>query len=140
MLDLEMKTMYKSYYEACTYDLFADRLNYLLLKDKSFKKKDSYRSLRQFFYRNSRWRKIRDEIILRDNGCDLGIKCLPILGNIYVHHIQPITLDDINYNNSIVYDPNNLICVSLQTHNMIHYGIEPELYKEREPNDTILWR
>lgn len=122
------------------YDFYNDRLQYLLLKDKSFKKKDEYWLARQSFYRSSKWKRLRNEIIIRDNGCDLGIKTLPIYGKVYVHHIHPISIDDINHDNSIIYDPNNLICVSLNTHNLIHYGIEQNVYSERTPDDTILWK
>ena len=98
----------------------------------------------QQFYTSVEWKRIRRYIIVRDNGCDLAIPDRPIAGKIIVHHIEPITLKDIQKLQTWnLLNPDNLICVSMSTHNAIHYGgLEnlPEEPIERKPNDTIPWR
>lgn len=101
------------------------------------------RYLNQTLYKTDRWRSIRDEVILRDDGCDLGIPGMLIDGKVIVHHMNAITLEDIQEGREWVFDPEFLICVSLNTHNAIHYGDEnllPKLPEERKPNDTCPWR
>ncbi len=101
------------------------------------------RYLNQTLYKTGRWRSIRDEVILRDDGCDLGIPGMLIDGKVIVHHMNAITLEDIQEGREWVFDPEFLICVSLDTHNAIHYGDEnllPKLPEERKPNDTCPWR
>ena len=132
--------MNKTYKQLLKYDDYDLRLKYLMLNDKSFYKKDSFLIARRFFYKTYRWRKVREQILMRDNGCDLGINSLPITGKIFIHHIEPVSIDDINNDNPIIYDENNLICVSLQTHNLIHYGLKNNEYEERKPDDTTIWK
>lgn len=101
------------------------------------------RYLNQTLYKTGRWRSVRDEVILRDDGCDLGIPGMLIDGKAIVHHMNAITLEDIQEGRDWVFDPEFLICVSLSTHNAIHYGDEnllPKLPEERKPNDTCPWR
>ena len=102
------------------------------------------RYLNQQLYKSPMWRKVRDQIILRDDGNDLGVEGYPIKGQIMIHHINPISVDDVLDGNPDIFNPDYLICCSLKTHNAIHYGNEEYLsslkYIERRPNDTIPWR
>lgn len=139
-----MTNLSRSYKELLQLDTFEERYEYLKLNgvvaEDTF---GSKRYLNQMLYTSPEWRSIRDTIIVRDSGCDLGIIDRPIHDKIYIHHINPITIDDILDGNPIVFDPNNLICVSHITHEAIHYGdsnLLPKDYVERTPNDTCLWR
>lgn len=101
------------------------------------------RYLNQSLYRSARWRSLRNQIIIRDNGCDLADPSYPIAKRVLIHHLNPITEQDILNESSVIYDPENLICVSHDTHNAIHYGTEEVMSKapvERVPNDTCPWR
>lgn len=135
--------MVKSYSELIRIPSFKERFNYLKLfgsvGEMTFA---GHRYLNQKFYSQQSWRKTRREIILRDNGCDLGHEDYPINGAIYIHHINPITIDDLMYERDCVFDPDNLVCVSFNTHNSIHYGTDKTIkeFKERTPHDTCLWR
>ena len=100
---------------------------------------DSPRFISGGFFRSSLWRGVRDEIIRRDARFDLGIFGLYIDGAVYVHHINPITKEDIDNMTHNLLSPENLICVSLQTHNAIHYKQQSEEYTERQPGDTKEW-
>lgn len=103
----------------------------------------SGRWLNQRLYHSSLWADVKNEIILRDNGCDLGLDGYEIRGHIYIHHLNPITKEDVLNNSSNLYDPNNLICVSFDTHQSIHYGSECAALSqlvERRPNDTCPWK
>ena len=100
-------------------------------------------SLNQEFYKTDEWRAIRDVVIIRDNGCDLGVDDRQIGGRILVHHMNPITKEDILYRSKMLLDPEYLICTTDNTHKAIHYGDENLLIKnpiERRPNDTCPWR
>ena len=100
------------------------------------------RYLNQAFYRSQKWRSFRNKIILRDEGCDMGLEGYPIVKGIIVHHLNPLTIDDIENERGCVFDPENVICVSHYTHEAIHYGdksLIPSLPKERIPGDTRLW-
>lgn len=102
------------------------------------------RYLNQILYKSHEWKEFRRKIIIRDEGCDLGVKGKDISGVIIIHHINPITVEDVLNRNPSVFDQDNVICVSHRTHNAIHYGDEELLMIdeiiERRPNDTILWR
>lgn len=134
----------KSYSELIKLPTFEERYEYLKLDgfvgDDTF---GSRRWLNQVFYRSYEWRKLRQEIILRDEGCDLGIADRTIFGKILIHHINPISIEDINGRKRILIDPENLICVSHNTHEAIHYGsfdlLMPTAPIERKPGDTCPW-
>lgn len=101
------------------------------------------RYLNQVFYRSQKWKSIRDYVIIRDNGCDLGIEGHEIHGKILIHHMNPITIADIENESDFLIDPEYLICTILNTHNAIHYGDESLLITEpvvRTRNDTCPWR
>lgn len=122
---------------------FEDRFRYLALKgevgDRTF---GSERYLNQRFYTSSEWRRVRDFVIVRDGGCDLAIAGREIYASIYIHHLNPITPEDLKFGRASLLDPENLISVSHRTHNAIHYGDESLLQKEfveRRPGDTKDW-
>lgn len=141
-----MIQMNKRYSELRHLKTFEERFQYLKLN--GVVGMDTFghdRYLNQVLYQRSReWKQLRNEIIVRDNGCDLGIEDIPINGKIIVHHLNPLTPDDIVNRSEIIFDPENLICVSLETHNALHYGddsiIKNRQLVERYPNDTIPWR
>lgn len=102
-----------------------------------------HRYLNQMLYRCPEWKSTRDKIIIRDECCDLAHPDRSIYGRVLVHHIEPITVDDILQRRQCVFDLNNLICVSFETHNALHYGDADQLPKDyvaRSPNDTCPWR
>lgn len=102
------------------------------------------RYLNQQLYRSPEWKKVRDQVILRDNGMDLGLDGYPVKGKIVIHHINPISIEDVLNCNPDIFNPEYLISCDLLTHNAIHYGNELYLNRfkviERKPNDTIPWR
>lgn len=100
------------------------------------------RWVNQQFYRSREWKHIRDHVIVRDNGCDLGFPGHEIYGKVFVHHMNPMTVEDLTDGEESVIDPDVLITVSHKTHNAIHYGDEnllPKPIVERRPGDTKLW-
>ena len=134
----------RRYSELIQYQTYEDRLNYLRLY--SSVGRDTFgfdRYLNQKFYRSEEWKKIRREVILRDNGNDLGLDDCPIQGRLYVHHMNPMTVDNLVHSDENILNPEFLITVSHETHNLIHYGFEqtnPYKLTERRPNDTSPWR
>ena len=134
----------KSYSELITLPTFEERYQYLRLS--GVVGRDTFgfdRYLNQIFYRSKRWREVRDYVIIRDNGCDLGIEGREIYGKVIVHHMNPLTLDDIEKESAFLMDPEYLIATTHDTHNAIHYGDENLLVKapiERTKNDTCPWR
>lgn len=134
----------KSYSELVKLKTFKERFQYLKLDgavgEFTF---NGSRFLNQTFYRSRQWNEARHKVILRDNGCEMGLEDYPIFGYIYIHHINPITKDDLMRLSPRIFDLENLICLSFQTHNAIHYGSEESLPKGpaiRTANDTCLWR
>lgn len=104
----------------------------------------SRRDLNQIFYHSPEWIKVRGEVIIRDNACDLGLEGYDLsdLAPIYIHHMNPITLEQILDRDPSILDPEYLVCCSFETHNAIHYSDEALLTKglvERRPGDTKLW-
>lgn len=100
------------------------------------------RWINQMFYRSAEWKQVREEVIVRDNGFDLGAEDAPILGAHLIHHMNPLTVEDIEQGTENLLDPEYLITTSLKTHNAIHYGDEsllPMPFVERRPGDTRLW-
>lgn len=137
--------MMKSYNELITIPTFEERFRYLKVYGVIGNQTFGYdRYLNQKLYNTSReWKRIRDKVILRDNGCDLGCEGFEIYGKIIIHHINPITVEDIVSRNPCVFDLNNLISTSHNTHNAIHYGDEKSLIVapiERKQYDTCPWR
>lgn len=101
------------------------------------------RYLNQEFYRSKEWKEARDFVIVRDNGCDLGMDGYEIAGRIYIHHMNPITVNDIVHSSDFLLNPDYLICMSHNTHNAVHYGDEDLLVTapvERRKNDTCPWK
>ena len=104
---------------------------------------NGHRYLNQLLYKCPEWRSIRRQVIIRDDGCDLGCFGYEINGNVLVHHINPITVNDVVNRKDCIFDLENLISTSLDTHNAIHYGDENFLQQDliiRRKNDTCLWR
>lgn len=135
----------RCYSELITLSTFKERYNYLKLDGRVGKDTFGYdRYLNQQLYqRSQRWRNARDTVIIRDNGCDLGIEGHEIYGKIIVHHMNPITMDDILNDRDWIYDPEFLICTMHSTHNAIHYGDENQLIiapTVRTPHDTCPWK
>lgn len=135
--------MIRTYNELNKLETYKDRLEYLSLTGRVGEETFGWdRYLNQMLYRNPEWKQIRKNIILRDEGFDMGLEDYPIIGRIIVHHMNPITIEDLKSHNPIVFDPRYLITVSHKTHNKIHYGSFDEIediYVERKPNDTNLW-
>ena len=134
----------KSYRELKRLLSFEERYEYLQLQgavgDPTF---GFDRYLNQMLYRSTEWKRVRDEIITRDYGRDLGIAGREIPGIIIVHHMNPITPEDIEESRDVVFDPNGLICTSQSTHLAIHYGDKSLLISNpvvRYPGDTTLWK
>lgn len=133
----------KSYLEMIEYETFEERFEYLKLNGSIAHITFGWdRFLNQALYNSYEWRKFRDKIILRDNGCDLGVDGYDIPKYALIHHINPITKQDIIDRAPCVFDPNNVITVSRLTHNAIHYGTDeavPHQMTIRTPGDTRLW-
>lgn len=134
----------KTYSELITLPTFVDRFNYLKIGGSVGREtfgQDRY--LNQILYNSYEWRRFRRDIILRDGGFDLACEGIEIVGKIIVHHIDPITVEDVLNRHPKIFDPENVVCVSMDTHNAIHYGdislltVEPV---ERKPFDTCPWR
>lgn len=141
-----MMNKLKTYDELIKFDTFEDRYNYLKLDGVPFKETFGYdRYLNQLLYESEEWRRVRTIVIVRDNGCDLGINDRPILDKyIIVHHMNPITKEDIINRNDIVFNPKYLISSSFSTHRNIHYPDENYISQqkpiERYPGDTCPWK
>lgn len=136
--------MIKTYSELVKLPTFVERYRYLKIGGRVGSETFGHdRYLNQILYRTIEWKRFRNEIIVRDNGCDLGCEGFEIVGKILVHHINPITVEDVLRRKSKVFDPENVVSTTLNTHNAIHYGDESLLITEpieRKPNDTCLWR
>lgn len=136
--------MIKSYSELRALSTFEERYNYLRLRGRIGQDTFGFdRIFNQRFYRSKEWKSVRDYVIVRDNGCDLGVEGYEIHGRILVHHMNPITLDDIERNSDFLMNPEYLISTTHITHNAIHYGDENLLMTapiERKRNDTCPWK
>lgn len=134
----------RSYRELLQLSTFEERYEYLRLNGQVGIATFGFdRYLNQKFYKSIEWKELRNKIIIRDDGCDLGVFSMPCFGRAIVHHINPISEEDLIYGADSIFDPDNLILCSLQTHNAIHYGDPSGLrqdYIERHPNDTCPWR
>lgn len=138
------KMIIRTYSELITLPTFEDRYRYLQLNGEVGKDTFGFdRYINQQFYRSKEWQRIRDEVIIRDNAYDLGMEGYEIHGRIYVHHMNPIMVRDIQSNSDYLMNPEFLICTTHRTHNAIHYGDENLLARapiERTKNDTCPWR
>lgn len=134
---------HRSYSELRQLSTFKERYDYLKLNGRVGAETFGYnRYINQRFYRSTEWKHIRDQIIIRDNGCDLGVEGYDLHSRIYIHHLNPMTVDDIDQGRQMILDPDNLICVSFDTHQAIHFGDEsllPQLPIERISGDTCPW-
>lgn len=134
----------KTYSELSKLSSFEERYNYLRIGGEVGKETFGFdRYLNQILYQTPEWKEARDKVIIRDNGCDLGIEGREIHSRVLVHHMNPITVDDILSRDPKVFDPEYLIATTHNTHNAIHYGDENLLAKapiERTKNDTCPWR
>lgn len=135
----------RSFRELSRLKTFDERFAYLrlggIVGESTF---GSDRYLNQILYKSPEWRSFRNDVIIRDNGCDLAIPGRDILGDrIIIHHINPLTVEDVENRNPAIFDLDNVVCVSHNTHEAIHYGDESLLPKdpvERRPNDTCPWK
>lgn len=140
-----METKIRTYSELMQIDNFLDRYRYLRLVGTVGEETFGFdRYLNQVLYTSKEWKELRNKIIVRDDGFDMGHRDYPINGKIYVHHMNPISKKDILERTDLIFNPEYLISVSNLTHNAIHYGSE-DVYKrytfaERTPNDTTPWR
>ena len=144
MTTMKTTNTIRTYSEMMTLDTFEERFRYLKLDGVVGRETFGYdRYLNQILYSSDEWKRCRREIILRDNGCDLGCEGYDIHSRILIHHINPITVDDVLNRNPIVFDPENLICTTHNTHNAIHYSDENQLVTgpiKRSKNDTCPWK
>lgn len=135
----------RSYTGLLNFSSFADRFRYLALSGSVGLATFGYeRDHNQRFYASYEWRQVRQFVIARDLGCDLGVEGYDIFrpNKVYIHHMNPMTLDDITHSNPQILDPENLITVTHVTHNAIHYGDErqiPRQFEPRRPGDTKDW-
>jgi hypothetical protein len=133
----------RTYSELRRIETFEERFDYLELKGSVGESTFGFdRWINQQFYRSREWRRARTYVIARDNGCDLGIPGFEIHSGLVIHHMNPISLDDITHGNEDILDPEYLITSSLDTHNAIHYGgrgLLPRGPVERKAGDTKLW-
>ena len=134
----------RTYSELITIPTFEERFEYLQLKGSVGKDTFGYdRYLNQVLYRSPEWKRLRNQIIIRDCGCDLACDGYDIYGKVLIHHLNPITVEDVLARSRKVFDPDNLVCVSHSTHNAIHYGDVDLLVTGpivRTKNDTCPWR
>ena len=135
----------RTYRELIQMPTLKERFRYLKLSGAVGKATFGYdRYLNQNFYRSQDWKRLRNEIIVRDDGCELGLEDHPIAGRIFIHHMNPIVDDDIVNVSDYLMNPEYLICVSHDVHNAIHYGNDDILrvkdYVPRRPNDTCPWK
>lgn len=142
---MNQRKIIRTYSELITLPTFEERFEYLKLNGVVGEETFGFdRYLNQQFYQNSReWKRVRDEVIIRDLGCDLSMEGYEIHGRIYVHHMNPVNIDDIRSASDFLLNPEYLITTTHQTHNAIHYGDANQLVKapiERTKYDTCPWR
>lgn len=137
-------TLTRTYSDLVRLKTFDDRFDYLKLEGSVGQSTFGFdRHLNQTFYQSHEWKTVRRHVIVRDNGCDLGIEGYDIHAEILIHHINPMVAEDIIHGESWIIDPEFLITTTKQTHNAIHYGdtslLVPKTVVERLPGDTKLW-
>ena len=141
---MRTRTMNKSYQELIKLPSFEERFEYLkqgsTVGEMTF---GSHRWLNQVLYSSPEWKRFRHQIIIRDNGCDLAMEGYSIDGDrIIIHHLNPLTVQDVQNRDRKIFDPDNVICVSDRTHKAIHYGdkdLLPAVPIARTPGDTLCW-
>lgn len=136
--------MIRTYSDLRSLDTLEERFDYLKLGGRIGETTFGFdRWINQMFYRSSEWRQIRDHVLVRDDGFDLGAKDAPMVGRVYlIHHMNPITLEDIEEGTDNLLDPEFLITTTIRTHNAVHYGDKQSLPRplvERRPGDTTPW-
>ena len=133
----------RKYTELIKLDTFEERFDYLKLSGRTGTSTFGFdRYLNQAFYTSKAWRQVRQDVIIRDNACDLAIPERSILYGVRVHHMNPVTAEDLELGKDIILDPEFLVCVSHTTHNAIHFGSKKNLVtlpKKRKKGDTTLW-
>lgn len=133
----------RTYSELSLLDTLDDRFDYLSLDGEVGYATFGYdRWANQGFYRSREWKQVRNYVIVRDEGNDMGVFDFPVAGSPHIHHMNPITLEDIEYATDNLFNPEYLICVSKRTHNAIHFGDRthlPRVPVERSAGDTRLW-
>lgn len=137
--------MIRYYSELIQLPTFKERFEYLKLSGSVGRATFGYdRYLNQNFYKSQEWKRLRNEIIVRDNGCEMGLEDYEIKGRIFIHHMNPIVDDDIVNVSDYLMNPEYLICVSHDIHNAIHYGnddiVRAKDYTPRRPDDTCPWK
>lgn len=136
--------MIRTYTELTRLDSLVDRFNYLKLGGQVGSQTFGFdRYLNQRFYNSPEWKRVKNLVIIRDNGCDLGLPGNEIQGVILIHHMNPITVQDVYERNPDIFNPEYLICTSMRTHNAIHYSDESQLPQGlviRSANDQVPWR
>lgn len=142
-MSLSMGTKIRTYSEMIRFDMFEDRFEYLKLEGVVGRSTFGFdREVNQRFYQSREWKSIRDFVIVRDNGCDLGVPGYEIHGGLLIHHVNPISIDDLMGGLHWILDPEYLVTTCHDTHNAIHYGdasLLPRKFVERRPGDTKLW-
>ena len=142
--EMVIVTIIKTYSELIRIPTYEERFDYLKLEGVVGKDTFGYdRYLNQAFYNSPEWRRFRRDMIIRDNGCDLACEGYDIRGRIILHHINPLTQEDLINRKEALFNPENIICVSHNTHNAIHYGDANLLITgpiERVANDTCPWK
>lgn len=135
--------MKKTYAELSRLDTFEDRFEYLRLQGDVGRSTFGFdRYINQQFYRSREWKLSRNLVITRDEGCDLGVPGYEIHGELLIHHINPIIVEDILHGEEWIFDPEYLITTTHNTHNAIHYSdasLLPKVVAARQPGDTKLW-
>lgn len=137
--------IYRSYHELIRLPTFQERFDFLKLGGVIGKSTFGFeRQLNQALYSSYEWQRFRKDVIVRDNGCDLAMEGRDILGDrIIIHHINPLTVDDLRNRSSAIFDMDNVVCTSFNTHEAIHFGdasLLPKEHQERKPNDTCPWK
>ncbi len=135
--------MIRTYSKLRRLETFNERFDYLMLKGSVGTRTFGFdRGVNQRFYHSSQWSSVREQVIIRDRGCDLGVPGFEIYSGLLVHHVNPVSLDDLNHGEEWIFDSEFLITTSLRTHNAIHYGDETQLPRGpivRSRGDTRLW-
>lgn len=134
----------KSYSEMCSFSTFIERFNYLKLNGKVGAETFGFdRYLNQVLYCSQEWKRFRRQVIIRDNGCIFGLDGYDINGRLIIHHINPITLEQIEQRDPMIFSMENVVCVTHNVHEAIHYGDESLIPTDpiiRKPNDTCPWK